>query len=133
MNRPLLSKIALDRDQMTLIHMMVRLGKSQRPYCPQSLRSLEAKVLACRLDAYNNRTYVLELNQPEGIILRGCNTDYCVGMVDYLIALEGQIDAIPLYDENYGKWLETLESFGHKLQAALVQYRRATDLQQMLS
>ncbi|MPR36951.1 hypothetical protein [Salmonirosea aquatica] len=132
MNRPILLKIAFDRDQMNMIHMMIRLGKTQRPYCPTSLRSLEAKVLACRLSAYNSGSYVLELNQPEGIILRGCNTDYCVGMADYLLALEGQLDALPCTDEHLERWERHLHIFGQKVQDALVQYRRATKLQQML-
>lgn len=80
--------IFLDRDQLHLAHTMIRVGKNGLPHT-NALRSLEGKVLTCRLSAYNGISYALQLTEDEKKAMRSIDVEYCTRMSDRVQYLDG--------------------------------------------
>ena len=75
----------LDRPQMQLAHCIIRVGRDGLDGSFKgTLRSLEGKILACKLSAYNGFAHVLTLTESEMYALRHAHQEYCAQMADYL-------------------------------------------------
>jgi hypothetical protein len=71
--------VFLDKEQLHLAHTMIRVGRNGIP--PSTvLRSLEGKVLACRMSRYNGISYALQLTADEMQAMRSIDVEYCALM-----------------------------------------------------
>lgn len=89
--------ILLDKDQLHLAHTMIRVGKNGLPHS-SVMRSLEGKVLACRMSRYNGINYAIKLTESEMQAMRSIGVEYCARMSERIQDLDRNPNRIPLPD-----------------------------------
>jgi len=81
--------VFLQKDQLHLAHTMIRVCKGA--LSPSgALRSLEGKVLACRMSRYNGHSYALQLTEAEMKAMRCIDVEYCARMGTRVKSLDQQ-------------------------------------------
>lgn len=79
--------VFLDKHQLHLVHTMIRVSRNGLPHSTV-MRSLEGKVLACRMSRYNGISYALQLTEDEMQAMRSVDVEYCARMSERVQELD---------------------------------------------
>lgn len=124
--------IFMDRPQMLLTHSIIRIGRDAlHADLKKDLRTLEGKIMACRLSAYNGHAHVLTLTEQELYALRQAHQEYCAQMAHCLLGHETHLYTSG--GRSFDDQLKIALAYRDTETGTLRNYQEASDLLRIIS